>query len=140
MDPAFTANKDTNRDQPAQKSDKGGSVGRAGDVILACILIVLTAPLMAVVAVAIKLDSLGPVICRGEGVWVDGRHRTDLFKFRTKSYGADGITPSWSWTRVGRYLYLTRIDELPELFNVLRGDLRLFGPQARALVVSRRRR
>jgi lipopolysaccharide/colanic/teichoic acid biosynthesis glycosyltransferase len=108
---------------------------RAVDIICACILLVLTAPLMAIVAVAIKLDSTGPVICRTEGIWLDGR-RTDLLKFRTTAYRAGGM----SRTRVGRYLYLTHIDELPELFDVLRGYRSIFGAQTRTLVASRRPR
>jgi polysaccharide biosynthesis protein PslA len=113
---------------------------RAVDVILACILIILTAPLMAVVALAIKLDSPGPVLCRTEGVWLDGRHRTNLLKFRTTPYGIGNIARGAPRTRVGRYLYFTRIDELPELFNVLRGDLKIFGPQTCAPLTTRRRR
>jgi lipopolysaccharide/colanic/teichoic acid biosynthesis glycosyltransferase len=113
---------------------------RAVDVIFACILIVLTAPLMAIVAVVIKLDSPGPALCRTEGVWLDGRRRTDLLKFRTMPYRAADITRSVPRTRIGRYLYLSRIDELPELFDILHGDLSIFGTQRRALVASRRRR
>jgi lipopolysaccharide/colanic/teichoic acid biosynthesis glycosyltransferase len=119
---------------------KGEAMDRAVDIIFACILIVLTAPLMAIVAVAIKLDSPGPVICRTEGIWLDGRRRTDLLKFRTIPYRAGGITRGVPRTRVGRYLYLTHIDELPELFDVLRGYLSIFGAQTRALVASRHHR
>jgi lipopolysaccharide/colanic/teichoic acid biosynthesis glycosyltransferase len=109
---------------------------RAVDIIFSCILIVLTAPLMAIVAVAIKLDGPGPIICRTEGIWLDGRRRTNLLRFRTTAYRAGGM----SRTRVGRYLYLTHIDELPELFDVLRGYLSIFSAQTRTLVASRRPR
>src|SRR4051795_13641033 len=107
-------------------------MARTGGVIVATILILLTSPLMAVVALAVKLDSRGPVTCRAAGVWVDGRPRTDLLKFRTVPYEAGSIARGAPQTRVGRYLHLTRIDELPELFNVLRGDLSLFDALIRA--------
>lgn len=113
---------------------------RALDVLIACILIIFTMPLMAVVALAIKLDSPGPVLCRVEGVWFDGRRRTDLLKFRTTLHGSDCVTHGAPWTCVGRYLYLSRIDELPRLFNIFRGDLSLFGAPARALLANRVRR
>ena len=113
---------------------------RALDIVIACVFIVLTSPLMIVVALAIKLDSPGPITCRAEGVWLDGRRRMNLLKFRTTAYRTGSITRGVPWTRVGKYLYLTRIDELPQLFQVLSGDLRIFGTRKHASTMSKRRR
>jgi lipopolysaccharide/colanic/teichoic acid biosynthesis glycosyltransferase len=100
---------------------------RVLDVIIACILIVVLLPLMVIVALAIKLESPGPVLCHTDRVGLDGRRRTNLLKFRTIPCGARGIADGTPRTRVGRFLYVTHIEELPQLFNVLRGDLRLLG-------------
>ena len=113
---------------------------RAVDIVLACILIILALPFMAFVALAIKLDSPGPVTCRAEGVWLDGLRRMNLLKFRTTPYRAGSIARGVPWTRVGKYLYLTRIDELPQLFQALSGDLSIFGNRKHASAISKRRR
>jgi lipopolysaccharide/colanic/teichoic acid biosynthesis glycosyltransferase len=111
---------------------------RAGDVILACVLLVLTAPLMAFVALAIKLDSPGPVTCRAAGVWLDGRRRTGLLKFRTTRYEAGSSARGTPRTRVGRYLCRIGLDELPVLFQVLRGDLSIFNAVTRPPSTNKR--
>ncbi len=105
------------------------------DLTIACVLIVLTLPLMAIVALAIKLDSFGPVFYRQERVGLGGRCFT-LLKFRSMICDAepDG-RPVWATerdirvTRVGRLIRRMRIDELPQLFNVLRGDMSMVGPR-----------
>src|SRR3954471_12276057 len=114
-------------------------MNRCADVVCACILLVVTAPLMAAVALAIKLDSTGPITCRVEGIWIDGQRRAGLLKFRTTSYCASSIARGAPQTYVGRYLYLTRLDELPVLFDVLRGDLSIFGALTRTVSMSKRR-
>jgi lipopolysaccharide/colanic/teichoic acid biosynthesis glycosyltransferase len=100
-------------------------MNRALEVPIACILIVITLPLMAVVALAIKLDSPGPVLARANPFGHDRPNRADLFRFRTTVHDPAGFGWGGRRTRVGEFLYLTRIDELPQLFNVLRGDLSL---------------
>ena len=103
------------------------SMHRALEVLITCILIVLVFPLMAVVALAIKLDSHGPVLCRTERVGLEGRCRTNLLKFRTRPCRAGRVARGAPRTRLGRFLHVTGIEELPQLFNILRGDLSLWG-------------
>jgi exopolysaccharide biosynthesis polyprenyl glycosylphosphotransferase len=111
------------------------SMRRVGDLMIACALIVLTLPLMAIVALAIKLDSFGPVFYRQERVGL-GSRRFMLLKFRSMIQDSepDG-RPVWAAerdirvTRVGRFIRCMRIDELPQLFNVLCGDMSMVGPR-----------
>ena len=103
------------------------SMRRALEVFITCILIVILLPLMAVVALAIKLDSPGPVLCRTERVGLDGRCRTNLLKFRTRPCRAGRVARGAPLTRLGRLLHVTSIEDLPQLFNILRGDLSLWG-------------
>ena len=125
-------------------------IKRSFDVVGALVILVLFAPLMALIATAVKLDSRGPVFFRqrrvghGDGVF-------EIYKFRTMVDGADAqraalahrneasgglfkIEDDPRVTRVGRFLRKTSIDELPQLLNVLRGDMSLVGP--RPLVVN----
>jgi exopolysaccharide biosynthesis polyprenyl glycosylphosphotransferase len=94
--------------------------------------LLLTAPIMLVMAVAIRLESPGPVIFRQKRVGLRGRLFT-LYKFRSMRDGVDGIRPAEEederFTRVGRWLRSTRLDELPQLWNILRGDMHLVGPR-----------
>ncbi|HKT12308.1 MAG TPA: sugar transferase [Terriglobia bacterium] len=109
------------------------------DLGLAFALFVVTAPLLPLIALGIKLSSKGPVFFLQERV---GRNSQifRLLKFRTMSVGADTDSP---WTvkndpRVfpfGRFLRLTRLDELPQLVNVLRGDMSFVGPRPESLVL-----
>jgi lipopolysaccharide/colanic/teichoic acid biosynthesis glycosyltransferase len=97
---------------------------------------------MAIVALAIKLDSFGPVLYRQERVGLNGRRFT-LLKFRSMINNAepDG-QPVWAArrdiriTRVGRFIRCTRIDELPQLFNVLCGDMSWWARGLNALISS----
>lgn len=110
-------------------------VKRVFDIVCAAGLIMLSAPVMLVTAVAIKLDSRGPVLYRQERVGFGGRP-FDVTKFRSMRTDAekDG-TPRWAATnddritRVGHVIRRVRIDELPQLFNVLRGEMSLVGPR-----------
>jgi exopolysaccharide biosynthesis polyprenyl glycosylphosphotransferase len=108
---------------------------RVTDLIIACTLILVTLPFLAIFALTIKLDSSGPVFYQQERVGLGGR-RFMLIKFRSMVRDAepDG-QPVWAAerdlriTRVGRFLRCTRLDELPQLFNVLRGDMSMIGPR-----------
>jgi exopolysaccharide biosynthesis polyprenyl glycosylphosphotransferase len=124
-------------------------VKRAFDLAVGAVATVLVAPLLAIVALAIRLDSCGPVFFRQERIGRDGRSFR-IFKFRTMvpdaeerkaelmaHNEADGlfkIDRDPRITRVGRVLRKTSLDELPQLFNVLRGEMSLVGP--RPLIVS----
>jgi sugar transferase (PEP-CTERM system associated) len=109
-------------------------VKRGIDLLLALAGLVLAAPLMLLTAVAVRLDSPGPIFYCQERVGENGRVFT-LSKFRSMRADAESGTPIWARarddrvTRVGRFLRLTRIDELPQLWNVLRGDMSFVGPR-----------
>jgi lipopolysaccharide/colanic/teichoic acid biosynthesis glycosyltransferase len=99
---------------------------RLGDFVVACSLIAFTLPLIAIVAIAIKCDSPGPVFERQQCVGIGGR-RFDALSFRTTLHAVEDADLAWhrasQTTRVGPYLRYTRIDALPQLFNVLRGEM-----------------
>ncbi len=107
---------------------------RAVDLVLAAIGLVLAAPLMLLTALAVRLDSPGPIFYRQERVGENDRLFT-LCKFRSMRSDAEKGTPQWAQsndsrvTRVGRFIRLTRLDELPQLLNVLRGDMSFVGPR-----------
>jgi sugar transferase (PEP-CTERM system associated) len=102
---------------------------------LCLIGLILTLPLMPLIALAIRLDSAGPVIFRQKRVGQNGKTFT-LYKFRTMVDGADqegnyrpAETVDSRFTRVGRWLRRSRMDELPQLFNIFRGDMHVVGPR-----------
>jgi lipopolysaccharide/colanic/teichoic acid biosynthesis glycosyltransferase len=110
-------------------------VNRAADVLLAGAGLTLAGPLVAAAAVAIKLEDGGPVLFRQTRVGKDGRD-FELLKLRTMvvdaerkgaGYAVDAGDPRI--TRVGRLLRRTSIDELPQLWNVLRGEMSVIGPR-----------
>jgi lipopolysaccharide/colanic/teichoic acid biosynthesis glycosyltransferase len=123
------------------KSDNDREEGRrAGlprwiDVLLASVALVVAAPFLLVAAVAIKLTSPGPVIYRQRRIGKDGA-RFELYKLRTMVLGADPVgvgTPVLEGdprvTRAGRVLRRWSLDEIPNLVNVIRGDLAIVGPR-----------
>lgn len=108
---------------------------RALDLSVGSLALVLLAPLMALIAVAIKWTSRGPVLYRQERMGLDGR-RFVMLKFRSMVEDAEKLTgPVWASdddprvTAVGRWLRATSLDELPQLINVLRGEMSLVGPR-----------
>lgn len=116
-----------------------------GDFILAVAALPVLVPLFAVTAVAIKLDSRGPVFFRQQRMGYRGQLFT-VWKFRTMAHSTrdagdrDGaITQSGDArvTRFGRFLRRSRIDELPQVINVLRGEMSWIGPRPEAEVLSR---
>ena len=102
---------------------------RVFDIIIAGICIVFISPLMLFFAIAIKLDSPGPILSRTNPLGHDGATRAGILRFRTTVYEPEALGRSPRLTRVGWFLRFTRIDDLPQLFNVLRGDLSLIGGQ-----------
>jgi sugar transferase (PEP-CTERM system associated) len=109
-------------------------VKRMLDLALAVVGLIFAAPLMALAALAIRLESAGPILYWQERVGEHGRVFT-LCKFRSMRTDAEGGTPVWATardhriTRVGRFIRLTRLDELPQLWSVLRGDMSFVGPR-----------
>ncbi len=110
-------------------------VKRTLDIILSLILLILLAPLLIMVAVLIKLDSRGPVIFSQDRVG-KSRKKYRVHKFRSMMDNAEKETgPVWAVdddarvTRVGRVIRKLRIDELPQLWNVLKGEMSFVGPR-----------
>ena len=108
---------------------------RFSDIVVATIGCLLAAPIMVLVAILIKIDSRGPVLFRQTRVGQDGRHFI-INKFRTMYVDAEDNTgPVWASpedprvTRIGKWLRLTRIDEIPQLLNVLAGHMSFVGPR-----------
>jgi exopolysaccharide biosynthesis polyprenyl glycosylphosphotransferase len=108
---------------------------RSVDVVLSGVMILLSWPLMLATALAVRLDSRGPILFRQERVGRDGLPFT-LLKFRSMLADAEKATgPVWAIeddpriTRSGRFIRRARLDELPQLFNVLAGQMSLVGPR-----------
>ena len=110
-------------------------MSRALDVLISATVLVLTSPLLAVAAVAIRLESRGPVLYRQRRVGRDGRP-FELWKLRTMVPRAEAMGAGVyvlegdpRITRVGRLLRRFSLDELPNLVNVLKGDMAIVGPR-----------
>lgn len=112
-----------------------GILKRALDILASLALLILTLPTMLLVALAICIDSPGPIFYRQERI---GRHGAtfNIYKFRTMRADAESSgVPQWALTRdpritrIGSILRLLRIDELPQVLNVLRGDMSFVGPR-----------
>ena len=105
-------------------------VTRLGDVMVACTLLVITLPLMLIVALAIKWESAGPILDGHTCIGAGGR-RYRILRFRTAAHDPGLTTPSWTQTptRIGPFLWFTRIDTLPQLINVLRGEISVLDPR-----------
>src|SRR4051794_18141128 len=113
----------------------GAALKRCCDILIALVITLLTLPVMALAVVAIRLDSPGPIIYRQQRVGQFGRIFT-VFKFRSMRIDAEACgKPRWAQTgdprvtRVGRFIRASRIDELPQLANVLCGEMSLVGPR-----------
>ena len=105
------------------------------DIVLSFILLILFSPILLITALAIKLDSKGPVIFKQERVG-KGTKLFYIYKFRSMCVGAESQgTGQYSFegdprvTRVGRIIRATSIDELPQLLNILKGEMSFIGPR-----------
>ena len=110
-------------------------VKRVFDLVLSVLLLIPGIPLVAIIAIAIRLDSPGPAVYRQERVGKDGRAFT-AYKFRSMMPDAEADTgPVFTSradpriTKVGRFLRRTSFDEVPQVLNVLRGEMSLVGPR-----------
>ena len=108
---------------------------RIASIIVSAIGLLVTLPLMPLIAAAIRLDSNGPIIFRQRRVGQSGKIFI-LYKFRTMIDGADqedNYAPAEildrRFTRVGRFLRRARLDEIPQFFNIFRGDMHFIGPR-----------
>ncbi len=110
-------------------------MNRVADVAIAGLGLALASPLLALAAAAIKLEDGGPVLYRQRRVGKDGVE-FELLKLRTMVVGAESQGAGWAVnegdpriTRVGRVLRRLSLDELPQLWNVIRGDMSVIGPR-----------
>jgi len=109
-------------------------VSRTIDLVVSVAGLLILAPVLAIVGLAVWLESTGPVIFRQQRVGLEGK-RFEIFKFRTMVVVGDARGPIITSatdpriTRIGRLLRSTKLDELPQLVNVLRGDMGLVGPR-----------
>jgi exopolysaccharide biosynthesis polyprenyl glycosylphosphotransferase len=109
-------------------------VKRLLDLIMAGICLVITSPLMLLTALLIKLDSKGPIFFRQERLGQKGKP-FNIIKFRTMFQGAENNGPVWTnhndprITRIGGVIRKLRLDELPQLWNIIRGEMSFIGPR-----------
>jgi Undecaprenyl-phosphate glucose phosphotransferase len=110
-------------------------IKRAMDVAIACLGLIVLSPIMLAIALGVKLTSRGPVFYRQERCGLNGR-TFHMLKFRSMRQDAEAATgPVWAakgddrTTALGRFLRKTSLDELPQFFNVLRGDMSVVGPR-----------
>lgn len=124
--------------QSAPLSEAQCLMKRSVDIALAVVALLFFSPIIAITAIAIKLDTPGPIIFRQDRKGFNGRRFT-IFKFRSMTSQENGPTVSQATrgdprvTEIGRILRATSVDELPQLFNVLRGEMSLVGPRPHAL-------
>jgi lipopolysaccharide/colanic/teichoic acid biosynthesis glycosyltransferase len=114
------------------REKRGGALKRALDLVVAVPMLVLLAPVFIVVAATIKLESPGGVFYRCRRVGRGGRDLS-MLKFRKMHEGASGPAlvqeKDERFTRIGAFLAKTKLDELPQLWNVIKGDMSLVGPR-----------
>lgn len=110
-------------------------VKRAADFVAAALGVLVASPVLVLTALAVKLESPGPVIFKQKRLGYKGKP-FDIYKFRSMVVGAEKTgTGVYSFkndsrvTKVGRFIRATSIDELPQLFNILKGDMSLIGPR-----------
>lgn len=116
-------------------SPENDTIKRMMDVVISLIMIILTTPIMILATIMIKVTSKGPVLYRQVRVTKDQKE-FEILKFRSMRIDAEELSgpvlasaEDPRVTTVGKYLRSLRIDELPQLFNVLRGDMSLIGPR-----------
>ena len=107
-------------------------VKRAMDLALSVLALILASPVMVIAAVAIKREDGGPIFFRQERM-TEGGKRFEILKFRSMKAGADSLTPTMAdderITKVGKVIRAWRIDELPQLLNIIKGDMSIVGPR-----------
>lgn len=108
---------------------------RGLDIVLSLLGLIITSPLLLIVALAVKLDSKGPAIFKQERLGMNGKV-FEMYKFRSMCVGAEHMgTGQYSFkgdsrvTKVGRIIRATSLDELPQFVNILKGDMSFIGPR-----------
>jgi len=112
---------------------RSDQIRRSLDVVIAGALLAITAPLMLLVALAIKAESPGPVLVNETCIGFGGR-QFQMLKFRTMTHDPDHTLPIWAekTTLLGEVLRFTRIEILPQLLNVLRGEMSIIDSDGRS--------
>jgi putative colanic acid biosynthesis UDP-glucose lipid carrier transferase len=119
-------------------SGMNGVVKRASDIVLASIILVLISPILAAIALGVKLSSPGPVLFRQRRYGLDGREIV-VYKFRSMTVTEDGPVVKQATkndarvTRFGAFIRRTSLDELPQFINVLQGRMSIVGPRPHAV-------
>lgn len=109
-------------------------IKRTMDLVISAIAIIVTSPIMLICAIAIKLDDGGPILFKQNRITINGKI-FNVLKFRSMIVDADkdgakkAVSDDDRITRVGKIIRTCRMDELPQLFNILRGDMSLVGPR-----------
>jgi len=112
----------------------GSFIKRFTDIIFSIILLIISIPIIIITAIAVKLDSKGPIFFVQERTGINGKP-FKMYKFRGMVNNASEIGPELTQvddpriTRVGKILRRSSIDEIPQLINVLKGDMSLIGPR-----------
>ncbi len=107
---------------------------RLFDIVISVLFLILFSPLYLILSICVKLDSPGPVIYKQERIGKDGKPFL-MYKFRSMYQNAEKMGPSLSSThdpritRIGKFLRKTRLDEIPQFWNVLKGDMSIVGPR-----------
>lgn len=111
------------------------SIKRVVDFILALTGIIILSPILLILCIAIKIDSRGPIIFKQKRVGLNKTH-FNILKFRTMKVDTPKEMPThllenpdFFITKVGKFLRKTSLDELPQLFNILKGDMAVIGPR-----------
>nr|WP_249669809.1 sugar transferase [Polycladospora coralii] len=110
------------------------SAKRIFEILFSLALVIFTLPVMVLTAIMIKLESPGPIFYKQERVGLNGR-TFQIYKLRSMRSDAEKNGPQWAAkndprvTRVGQFIRKTRLDEIPQIINVLRGDMSLIGPR-----------
>ncbi|MDZ7628789.1 MAG: exopolysaccharide biosynthesis polyprenyl glycosylphosphotransferase [Parvularculaceae bacterium] len=134
VDPAVFSEPDLERANALRTPGLSRASKRAFDVIAAALLIVFFSWLLLLTAILIRLDSPGPALYRQRRVGKDGKV-FEIFKFRSMRADAEKNGAQWASsgddriTRIGRFIRRTRIDEIPQAFNILKGEMSFVGPR-----------
>lgn len=120
----------------------GSFIKRLTDILFSIIILIVTSPILLISAIAIKLDSRGPVFFIQNRSGLNGKS-FPMIKFRGMVENANEIGPALTLindpriTRVGKWLRRTSIDEIPQVFNVLKGEMSLIGPRPEIVPITR---
>lgn len=134
VDPSVFSEGDLARANALKSPGAARASKRAFDVLAAVLLIVFFSWLLLLTAILIRLDSPGPALYRQRRVGKDGQV-FEIFKFRSMRIDAEKNGAQWASsdddriTRVGRFIRRTRIDEIPQAFNILKGEMSFVGPR-----------